>query len=267
MKRYRIKPGGRVDLGRWDPADTSAFKGDKKDAQTRLQKLGERLHGLQELLYAGGRHKLLVVLQGMDTAGKDGTISHVFASVNPQGVSVVSFKAPTPAELAHDFLWRVHRHVPGAGQIAIFNRSHYEDVLIVRVHNLVPPAVWSKRYRQINEFERTLAESGTTILKFFLHVSRAEQKRRLQARLDDPSKRWKFNRADLGERKRWRRYLRAYQDAIARTSTAWAPWHVVPADRKWYRNLVVAETLVAALRKLKLRYPPEQEGLDELVIE
>ncbi len=267
MKRYRVKPGAKVDLDRWDPADTAAFKGDKKDSQKRLEKLGGQLHELQEVLYAEGRRRLLVVFQGMDTAGKDGAISHVFANVNPQGVSVVSFKVPTPQELAHDFLWRVHPHVPAAGQIAIFNRSHYEDVLVVRVHSLVPPAVWTKRYGQINDFERLLADSGTTILKFFLHISPDEQKRRLQARLDDPTKRWKFNKGDLGERKRWGQYQRAYEDAIGKTSTAWAPWHVVPSDRKWYRNLVVAETLVAALRKLKMRYPPEEEGLDKILID
>ena len=255
MVRYRVTPGSRVDLGEWDPNDKSAFPGKKKEGRKRLLELNEQLEELQELLYAEHKHKVLIVLQAMDTGGKDGTIRHVFEGVNPQGVRVAGFKVPTPEELDHDFLWRVHKQTPGRGEIVIFNRSHYEDVLVVRVRNLAPKQVWSKRYDHINGFERTLADEGTTILKFFLHISLDEQKERLQARLDEPNKRWKFNPADLEERKLWPEYLRAYEDAIARTSTEWAPWYIVPANRKWYRNLVVGTVITETLDGLDMRYP------------
>jgi PPK2 family polyphosphate:nucleotide phosphotransferase len=192
----------------------------------------------------------------MDSAGKDGTIRRVFEGVNPQGVRVVSFKAPTGAELDHDFLWRVHRETPGRGQMVLFNRSHYEDVLVPRVHGLIDRSEWERRYRAINDFERELTASGTTVLKFFLHVSRGEQKERLQARLDDPTKHWKFREGDLLERRRWPEYMEAYEDAISRTSTAPAPWYVVPSDRKWFRDLVVSDRIVHALEGLRMRYPP-----------
>ena len=244
-----------------------AFDGDKHDARDEFERLNERLEELQELLYAEQRHKVLVVLQAMDTGGKDGTIRHVFEGVNPQGVKVASFKVPTLEELAHDYLWRVHKRTPGSGEIVIFNRSLYEDVLVVRVHELVHKKVWSRRYQQINDFERMLAEEGTTILKFYLHIDLEEQKERLQARLDEPHKRWKFSIGDLKERKRWPEYMRAFEDVLSKTSTDWAPWYIIPANRKWYRNLVVSSVLVKALEKLDMQYPQPEEGLDDVVIE
>lgn len=245
-----------------DPDDTSACPGDKERTIAASAKLQARIGELQELLYAGHQHKLLVILQGMDTSGKDGAVRHVMSEVSLQGVRVVSFKKPTEVELDHDYLWRVHREVPAAGEIVVFNRSHYEDVLIVRVHSLVKKSVWSKRYDQINDFERMLAENGVTILKFFLHISPEEQRERLQARLDDPTKRWKFQHGDLDERKLWDAYMRAYDDALERTSTKWAPWTIVPANRKWVRNWIVARTIVDALEKLKMKYPaPDLKGV------
>jgi PPK2 family polyphosphate:nucleotide phosphotransferase len=255
MDRYRVEPGSRVDLSEWDPNDKSAFPVKKKEGRKRLLELNERLEELQELLYAEHEHKVLIVLQAMDTGGKDGTIRHVFEGVNPQGVRVAGFKKPTAEELAHDYLWRVHKQVPGRGEIVIFNRSHYEDVLVVRVHNLVPQEVWSRRYDHINSFECMLADEGTTILKFFLHIDLDEQRERFQARLDEPDKRWKFNPGDLEERKLWPKYMEAYEDAIARTSTSWAPWYIVPANRKWYRNLVVGTVITETLDGLGMRYP------------
>jgi len=242
-------------LCEWDPNDKSAFPGKKKEGRKQLLELNQRLEELQELLYAEHKHKVLIVLQAMDTGGKDGTIRHVFEGVNPQGVRVAGFKKPTPEELDHDFLWRVHKQVPARGEIVIFNRSHYEDVLVVRVHNLAPQEVWSKRYDHINDFERMLVDEGTTILKFFLHIDLDEQKERLQARLDEPNKRWKFKPEDLEERKLWPQYVKAYEDAISKTSTDWAPWYVVPANRKWYRNLVVGTVIIETLKDLDMRYP------------
>jgi PPK2 family polyphosphate:nucleotide phosphotransferase len=266
VKRYLIKPGSKVDLKDWDPSDKSGFDGSKSEAEKQIVSINRELETLQELLYAQHLHKLLIILQGMDTSGKDGTIRHVFEGVNPQGVQVTSFKVPTPEELDHDYLWRTHACVPVKGQIMIFNRSHYEDVLIVRVHNLVPTKIWKRRYKQIKDFERMLVEEGTTILKFFLHISSEEQKERLQARLDDPGKRWKFNQGDLLERKRWDEYMAAYEDAIHETSTDVAPWHIVPSNRNWYRNLVVAQTIVDTLKGLKMEYPQPQEDLKGIVI-
>jgi PPK2 family polyphosphate:nucleotide phosphotransferase len=266
MHRYRVEPGTEVDLTLVDPADRSAFTGKKKEGRTHAKELNTRLEQLQELLYAESSHRLLVVLQAMDTGGKDGTIRHVFDGTNPQGVKVASFKQPTPEELAHDYLWRVHPHTPAAGEIVIFNRSHYEDVLVVRVHELVPPEVWANRYDQINEFEERLAQEGTTIRKFFLHVSKQEQRERLQARLDEPTKRWKFSHADVAERALWDSYREAYEAVLSKTSTPWAPWYVVPADRKWYRNLVIGSVLVDTLEGLHMRYPDPEEDLDSVVI-
>ena len=267
MKRYRVKPGSRVDLDDWDADDHSAFDFNKQDANARTESLRARLEELQEMLYAEHKHKVLIVLQAMDSGGKDGTIRHVFDGVNPQGVKVKSFKAPTRDELDHDYLWRVHPHVPGKGEMVIFNRSHYEDVLVVRVHEWIPEQVWQRRYTQINDFERLLVEEGATILKFYLHIDRAEQKRRLQARLDDPTKHWKFNEEDLLERKLWNDYMQAYGDALSQTSTDWAPWHIVPANHKWYRNLVVASVIVEALENLSMQYPEPQKGLEKIVID
>ena len=267
MKQYLVKPGSKVDLSLWDPDDEGNFKGNKKKALAQVAKLNSKLETLQEILYAEHKHKVLIVLQAMDTGGKDGTIRHVFEGVNPQGVRVASFKVPTPEELDHDYLWRVHEVVPAAGEMVIFNRSHYEDVLVVRVHKLITPAVCRKRYEQINAFERLLAENGTTILKYFLYIDPDEQKKRLQARLDDPTKIWKFNLADLKERKLWPEYIKAYEQALTYTSTPYAPWYIVPANHKWYRDLVVSTTLVEALKKLNLKYPAPAESLEGVVIE
>jgi len=267
VKRYRVEPGSQVDLSQWDPDDKSPFEGGKREAPEALDALNERLEALQELLYAEGQHKVLVVLQAMDTGGKDGTIRHVFEGVNPQGVKVAGFGVPTEEELAHDYLWRVHKRTPGKGEIVIFNRSHYEDVLVVRVHNLVPPEVWRRRYGHINDFERLLVDEGTTIVKFYLHISRDEQRERLQARLDRPHKRWKFKLGDLEERALWPQYVAAYEEMLSRTSTEWAPWHVVPANRKWYRNLVVAQAIVETLEGLDMRYPQPEADLSQVVIE
>lgn len=242
------------------PTKTS---GDKEKTQEQTAKLVERIGELQELLYAEHTRKVLIVLQGMDTSGKDGTVRKVLRETSPQGVRVVPFQRPTEVELAHDYLWRVHSQVPGRGELVVFNRSHYEDVLVVRVHSLVPKSVWKKRYDHINEFERMLADEGTTILKFFLHISREEQRERLQARLDDPTKRWKFEHGDLAERKLWDDYMRAYEDVLEKTSTRHAPWTIVPADRKFMRDFIVAGTVVKALEKLKMKYPdpPDVEGV------
>ncbi|NPV55326.1 MAG: polyphosphate kinase 2 family protein [Anaerolineae bacterium] len=264
MERYRVKPGDKVDLDKWDSQDTGAYQGNKSDGKDRLEELTAELEELQELLFAENKHKVLVVLQGMDTSGKDGVIRHVFEGVNPQGVRVAGFKVPTPQELAHDYFWRVHQQVPGNGEIVIFNRSHYEDVLVVRVHGLVPPARWKKRYDQINAFEKMLAEEGTTILKFFLHVDPEEQRQRLLARLDDPSKHWKFNPGDLKERERWGEYQQAYEDALGKTSTAWAPWYIVPANKKWYRNLVIASVLVETLKGFDMKLEAQLEDVPGL---
>ena len=226
-----------------------------------------QLESLQEVLYAEGKHKVLVVLQAMDTGGKDGTIRHVFDGTNPQGVKVASFKKPTPEELAHDYLWRVHAHTPGSGEITVFNRSHYEDVLVVRVHNLVPEQRWSGRYEHINGFERALADEGTTIVKFFLHISKSEQRRRLQARLDTPDKQWKFSKGDLAERQRWDEYVDAYEAALSKTSTSHAPWYVIPADRKWYRNLAISQILVDTLNGFDMSFPPPEDDLTGIVVD
>lgn len=267
MDVYRVKPEQEIKLSEWDPGDISAFEGGKDEGKRQLKKLNDELEVLQELLFAEGKHKILVVLQGMDTSGKDGTIRHVFEGVNPQGVKVASFGKPTEDELAHDYLWRVHSHTPQRGQITIFNRSHYEDVLVVRVLNLVPEEIWKRRYHHIREFERLLADEGTKIIKFYLHIDREEQKERLQARLDEPTKNWKFNKGDLKTRALWDQYEHAYETAIKETSTEWAPWYVVPANRKWYRNLVVASIIVETLKKLKMSFPSPEDNLDEIVIE
>ena len=264
--RLRVRAGQDFRLDRRDPAATPGWQGGKEEAAPVVARLNERLEELQELLFAEHRHRVLVVLQGMDTSGKDGVIRHVFEGVNPSGVRVESFKVPTATELEHDFLWRVHPRVPGDGEVTIFNRSHYEDVLVVRVRALQPEKVWRQRYRQIADFERLLAESGTTILKFFLHISKQEQRERLQARLDDPGKRWKFRSRDLEDRALWDDYQTAYAEAIGRTSTAAAPWYVIPADHKWFRDLAVASVLVQTLESLRLQLPAGEAGLDRLRI-
>jgi PPK2 family polyphosphate:nucleotide phosphotransferase len=265
MEKLQVKPGRKVDLHDFDPADTGLAPGNKEETNAKSDKLCFKIGDLQELLFAEHKHKLLVVLQGMDTSGKDGTVRHVMRGVSPQSVRAVSFKQPTQVELEHDFLWRVHAQVPAAGEIVIFNRSHYEDVLIVRVHQLVHEKVWSKRYAQINEFERLLTESGTTILKFFLHISKEEQRDRLQARLDDPTKHWKFQHGDIEERMLWNDYMKAYQGALEKTSTDWAPWTVVPSDKKWFRNYVVAKTVVDTLESFKMKYPQPDLKAEKIV--
>ncbi len=238
-----------------------------KASATRLEKdLEVRLRDLQEMLYAQRTHALLIVLQAMDAGGKDSTIKKVFDCVNPQGVNSTSFKVPTEEEREHDFLWRIHQNAPRKGMIGIFNRSHYEDVLVVRVNNLVPESVWNQRYDHINNFERLLHDSGTRILKFYLHISKDEQRERFQERLDRPEKHWKFSRGDLTVREQWDDYMAAYEDALTHCNTDYAPWHIVPANRKWYRDYVITSTIVSALESMDLCYPDAEPGLDEVVI-
>lgn len=256
MDRYRIKPGHRVDLAAIDPGDRSAFRSMRKATSLPvLREMNRELSRLQRLLWADDRLALLVVLQAMDTGGKDGTIRKVFSGVNPQGVDVIGFGVPGPHEIEHDYLWRVHLRAPARGRIGVFNRSHYEDVLVVRVNELVPENVWSKRYEHIRNFESMLADEGTVIVKIMLHISKEEQRKRLQDRLDDPSKNYKFNPNDLSSRERWDDYMAAYEDAISRTSTEKAPWYVVPSDSKWYRNLVVSRILIDTITGMDLEYP------------
>lgn len=262
-KHCIVKPGSKLRLKDRDSDDTFGTRRDDK----ALEKTLDRLRELQHLLYADKRYALLIVLQGLDASGKDGTIRHVMSGVNPQGCEVTSFKAPTSDELAHDFLWRIHRAVPHRGNIGIFNRSHYEDVLIVRVHRLAPKEVWSKRYRQINDFEQMLSENGVTILKFFLHISKEEQRQRFEARIQDTARNWKLSLPDFEERQHWDEYTEAYEDALRKCSTDSAPWYVVPANRKWFRNHVVAQLIVHALDGMKLKYPPPTVDLSKVVLE
>jgi PPK2 family polyphosphate:nucleotide phosphotransferase len=260
-----VRPGSRVDLSRVDPAATHGHS--KVAAEKQIATGLQRLSTLQDRLWAESKHALLVVIQGIDAAGKDGTVNHVMGAFNPQGCPVTSFKAPTGEELTHDYLWRIHARVPAKGEIGIFNRSHYEEVLIVRVHGLVPRAVWSKRYAQLNDFEALLASTGTTIVKFFLHISRDEQRVRIQSRYDDPTKRWKFKMGDLDERKHWDDYQAAFEDMLDKTSTKVAPWYVIPANRNWFRNLAVTEILGDVLGRLNPQYPVPTDLPPNLVIE
>jgi len=267
FSKYRVEPGTAFNPADWPTREGDDFGGGKKAARKELRRIGKRLSELQTRLYAEGRRSLLIVLQGMDTAGKDGTIRHVFSMVNPQGVRVTSFKKPSHEELAHDYLWRVHAHTPARGEIGIFNRSHYEDVLVVRVHNLVPPEVWGKRYEHINAFEKLLTDEGTRVVKFFLHISKEEQKERLEARLANPEKRWKFNPADLAERALWDEYMEAYRVALEKTSTTYAPWYAVPADRKWQRNLIVGQVLLQVLEEMNPQFPQIDFDPEEIHVE
>ena len=260
-----IRPGRRFRIRDVDPDDDRGLDS-PEEAKEELTRDLEKLRKLQRLLYADGRHALLIVLQAMDTGGKDGTIRHVMSGLNPAGCDVTSFKVPSEEEKAHDFLWRIHQAVPARGMIGVFNRSHYEDVLVVRVHDLVPEEVWKARYRQINQFERHLSENGVTILKFYLHISKAEQASRLKARIADESKNWKFSPADLEERKLWKKYMAAFEDALNRCSTPHAPWHVVPANKKWARDAMVARAMVKALESLPLRPPKSKVDLSKVVI-
>ncbi len=257
-----VSPRGALSLSDDDAAPPSDLpKGD--ELEKKLAKVKERLGELQQVLYADGHRAVLIVVQGRDASGKDGVVGAVFDACNPQGVRVNSFKAPTGIELAHDYLWRIHHVVPEKGMIGIFNRSHYEDVLVVRVHNLVPKEVWSKRYDQINDFERMLADNGAVILKFFLHVSHDEQKKRIIERIQDPTKNWKFNVGDLDERKLWDQYNRAYRDALKKCSTEWAPWYLVPSDKNKARNYLVAKRVAATLEELNLEYPKPKTDLSQ----
>jgi PPK2 family polyphosphate:nucleotide phosphotransferase len=263
--RYRVEPGVRFRLADLDP-DTSEHYKKKKDVEAELEKCRQRISQLQQRLYAENQRSLLIVLQAMDTGGKDGTIKNVFSGVNPQGCQVWSFKKPSDEEASHDFLWRYHHRAPQRGMITIFNRSHYEDVLIVRVKNLVEKEVWHQRYHTINEFEQMLTLSKITVIKFFLHISKDEQKRRLESRLEDPDKSWKFSSNDLTERRLWDKYQEAFEEAINNCSTDYAPWYVVPANKKWYRNLVIARALADTLEAMNPQYPAAEPGLDKIVI-
>jgi PPK2 family polyphosphate:nucleotide phosphotransferase len=263
----RVAPGTGVDLSAIDTRSTPGFDGDKSDSRDVFRERRKRLAELQDLMYADGTQRLLVVLQAMDTGGKDGTIRHVFKEVDPIGIHMRSFKKPTEPELARDYLWRAHAHVPADGELVVFNRSHYEDVLVVRVHGMVDDERAEQRFAHIRDFERMLVEEGTTIVKLFLHISKQEQAERLQSRLDRPHKHWKFSSADIAERAHWDRYQEVFRDAIAATSTEDAPWYVVPADRKWYRNLAVSTILVETLEGLGMSYPEAEAGLDDIVIE
>ncbi len=252
---YRVQPGNSLNLDAIDPAETKGMKF-SEDAADETHTLLERMFELQELLYAVKKQNLLIVLQGLDTAGKDGVIRHVFRGLNPEGLRVASYKAPSSEELQHDFLWRIHRNAPAKGEIAIFNRSHYEDVLVTRVHGLVPENVWKQRYGLINDFERLLTlENKTLVLKFYLHVSPDEQLARFKVRLDEPGHQWKISTGDYSERKFWREYTEAFEEAITSTSTEIAPWFVIPADHKWYRNLVISQIIVRALESFDLKTP------------
>ena len=255
MNRYLVPPGKKLRLKDYSPDDKSLFSGTKEESLIEFDKLREELQELQKKLFAQHKHKILVILQAMDAGGKDGCVKHVFSRVDPQGLHVVPFKKPTTEELDHDFLWRVHKEVPAKGQIAIFNRSHYEDIIAVRVKKIFPDPVWKRRYKHVLDFESMLAEEGTVIIKLFLNISKEEQKKRLESRLQDPDKLWKFCMDDLDDRNRWDEFQTAYQDLIEKTSTPEAPWYIIPADRKWYRNLVVARLMVEKLRHLQLSLP------------
>ncbi len=254
IDRFKVRPGSRLRLSEVDPAFKSHYESEE-DAADETKEFRKRLFALQELLYVERKRSLLICLQAMDTGGKDGVINHVLGAMNPQGCRVAHFRQPSPEEAAHDFLWRAHRAAPARGEVVIFNRSHYEDVLVARVHDLVPRKVWSKRYDRINEFERLLFDSGTEILKFYLHISKDEQLERFKARLDDPTKQWKISDADYAEREFWDEYTVAYEKALARCSTRRAPWFVIPGNHKWFRDLAVGRIVVEHLESLGLKYP------------
>ena len=262
-RSFRVKPGKKIDLDHID-ADFKPADLDRDEAEATFKTLTDKLRNLQHLMYAEDKRSLLVVLQGRDAAGKDGTIRHVFGPMNPQGCRVTSFKVPSKIEASHDFLWRCHVSAPKRGMVRIFNRSHYEDVLVVRVHNLVPKEIWSKRYDHINDFERLLADNGTMILKFYLHIDQAEQLERFRKRIDNPKKNWKISDADYSERPYWDAYTEAFEDALSRCSADDAPWFVIPANRKWFRNLAIADIVVEAMEGLNMRYPEPSVAMDEI---
>ena len=261
-KKYLVSGKDKIHLKDFDPNDSSEFNGKKKAGEEALIEINKEIETLQEQMFAEGKRRLIVLVQAMDTAGKDGIIRHVFEGVNPSGVRVAAFKAPSAVELSHDYLWRVHAQTPGKGEIVIFNRSHYEDVLVVRVRNLAPKEVWSKRYDHIKNFEKMLTDEGTTILKLFLNIDLQEQAQRFLARVEDPTKTWKFNPGDLEERKLWPQYMEAYEDVLNKTSTDYAPWYVIPSNKKWYRNLLVANILRDTLKGFKMSYPEPPADLE-----
>ena len=254
-KKYLVSGKNKIHLKDFDPNDSSEFDGKKKAGEEALIKVNKDIEALQEQMYAEGKQRLIVLVQAMDTGGKDGVIRHVFEGVNPSGVRVAAFKTPTAIELSHDYLWRVHAQTPGKGEIVIFNRSHYEDLLVVRVRNLAPKEVWSKRFEHINNFEKMLVDEGTTILKFFLNIDLQEQAERFLARVEDTTKQWKFNPGDLEERKLWSQYMEAYEDVLNKTGTEYAPWYVIPSNKKWYRNLLIANILRDTLKGFKMSFP------------
>jgi len=262
VKDFCIDPGDHIRLADFNPSYKGKYE--KHQALEKIEKLRQKMNNLQQSLFAERKRSLLIVLQALDAGGKDGVIKHVIGSMNPDGCHVANFKEPTQQELAHDFLWRVEAQTPAKGEIAIFNRSHYEDVLIVRVHNLVPKSVWSQRYEQINDFERRLVQNGTHVLKFFLHISKEEQLRRFDERLDDPAKRWKISEADYAEREYWDDYLRAYEDAFERCNTDDAPWFVIPADHKWFRDLAVSEIIVSTMEAMNYQVPQPTVDIQEI---
>lgn len=260
---FRVKTGSTINLAKIDPDFHDKYENEEAVAE-EAEKNSQKLSELQAMMYAENKHALLVVLQAMDGGGKDGTIHHVMSAMNPQGCSVVSFKVPTAEELAHDYLWRIHKQTPRKGQVTVFNRSHYEDVLVVRVHNLVSKEIWSRRYNEINAFERGLANAGTTIVKFFLHIDKNEQLRRFRDRLDDSGKQWKISESDYSEREYWDDYQQAYMDVLSKCSFNYAPWYIIPANHKWFRNLVVSQILVETLQDLKMKYPEPSVDLEAI---
>jgi PPK2 family polyphosphate:nucleotide phosphotransferase len=263
LKKFKVEPGSKVKLKKFDPSFSGGHKG-PKSAADEIDHYQQKLRELQDLLYAEHRHSLLICLQALDTGGKDGTINHVLGAMNPQGCRVAPFKQPSPEEASHDFLWRAHKAAPACGEVVIFNRSHYEDVLIVRVHNLVPKDVWSRRYGLINDFEKNLVDHDTHILKFFLHISKEEQLKRFKQRLDDPTKQWKISDADYKERVFWKDYVAAYDDALSRCSTEHAPWFIIPSNHKWFRDLAIARIVVEHLESLRMKYPKPTVNIEEV---
>jgi PPK2 family polyphosphate:nucleotide phosphotransferase len=262
-KEFRVDPHSKVKLGKLDPAYNGKHES-PDEAKQEIDGYLQKLFKQQALLYAEHKHSILVVLQALDAGGKDGTIKHVFTALNPQGATVASFKQPTATELAHDFLWRIHPHAPGKGEIVIFNRSHYEDVLVTRVHKLIDKDVWTERYERIRDFEALLAENGTSIIKFFLHISKEEQLTRFAQRLDDPNRNWKISESDYSERALWDDYIAAFEDAIGATSTKHAPWYVIPSNHKWFRNLAVSQIMADTMEDLKLAFPPPAVNLADI---
>jgi PPK2 family polyphosphate:nucleotide phosphotransferase len=262
-EQFRVRPGEKVKLGRI-PRDVKGRRGDKKEIAAKLEKYTTRLRDMQYLLYAEGKRSLLICLQALDAAGKDGTISHVLGAMNPQGTRVHGFRAPSKEELAHDFLWRIARQTPSKGEVTIFNRSHYEDVLVVRVHKLVPRSIWSERYDLINDFEKGLAANGTHIIKFFLHIDKGEQLRRFKKRIDDPARHWKISESDYSERELWDDYTKAYEEALSKTSTKHAPWYVIPANDKLFRNLAISRIVVETLESLEMKFPAPTVGIKDV---